>query len=97
VEPTHALEYNCVSEKVSADMALNVCRLFSSNYGIGITGYASTQPEIGINDLYAYICIVSEGKVVLAQRTTSPVLDSFAVQIGYTNTVLQKFFELVRS
>src|ERR1700749_2919465 len=31
----HALTCNCVSEKVSSEMARNVCALFSSHWGVG--------------------------------------------------------------
>src|SRR4051812_38795900 len=45
VDPIHASACNCVSERVAQEMALHVCELFSSNWGIGITGYASPVPE----------------------------------------------------
>src|SRR5690348_6264721 len=48
VEPTHAIECNCVSQKVSEQMAAEICHLFTSDYGIGITGYASPVPEKNI-------------------------------------------------
>src|SRR5436190_21131457 len=47
VEPLHALSVNCVSSKVAKEMALHVCQLYSSDWGIGITGYASPVPESG--------------------------------------------------
>src|ERR1700744_5054559 len=40
IEPIHALECDCVSDRVSARMALEVAQLFSANYGLGVTGYA---------------------------------------------------------
>ncbi|MEO5601480.1 MAG: nicotinamide-nucleotide amidohydrolase family protein [Cyclobacteriaceae bacterium] len=45
VNPIHALGCNCVSEKVAEEMAINVRRLFSSDWSIGITGYAAPVPE----------------------------------------------------
>jgi PncC family amidohydrolase len=90
VEPTHALECNSVSEKVSADMAREVCKLFSSDYGVGITGYATLAPEAGINELYAYIAISCHGDIVAAQKICSAVADSLEVQVEYVNKVLEE-------
>src|SRR6476620_12739353 len=51
VEPLHAIANDSVSEKVAKDLANNVCNLFTSNYGIGIVGYAATMPEKNIHSL----------------------------------------------
>jgi len=90
VEPTHALECNAVSEKVAADMAREICRSFSSNYGVAVTGYATLLPEAGVNDLYAYIAISLHGEIIVAEKITSPVKDSLEVQIDYVNQVLEE-------
>lgn len=90
VEPTHALECNAVSEKVSADMALEVCRLFSCDYGVGITGYATLLPEQGVNGLYAFIAIAFHGEIIAAEKITSPVADSLEVQLDYVGQVLEE-------
>ena len=44
IEPIHAENCNCVSEKVASQMALNVVDLFSTDWSIGITGYAAPVP-----------------------------------------------------
>ncbi len=33
IDPIHGSDCNCVSEKISQDMALNVCKLFISDWG----------------------------------------------------------------
>src|SRR3569623_3776187 len=38
IEPTHALECDCVSDIIAESMALNICTMFLSNEGLGITG-----------------------------------------------------------
>src|SRR3954469_8414198 len=43
VETIHAIGVNCVSQKIADEMALNVISLFNSDWGIGITGYASAS------------------------------------------------------
>src|SRR4051794_20552902 len=44
IDPIYALSCNCVSDRIADMLALNVCDLFSSDWGIGITGYASAVP-----------------------------------------------------
>ena len=95
VEPTHALECNAVSEKVSADMALGVCELFSSDYGAAITGYATLLPEEGVNELYAYIAIAFHGEIVVTEKITSPVKDSLEVQVDYVDQVLEELHKQI--
>ena len=65
IEPIYALACNCVSEKIAQDMDTQVCDLFHSNWGIGITGYAAPVPESD-NKLYAYYAIAYQNKLVLS-------------------------------
>ena len=67
VEPIHAMACNCVSEQVAREMALAVCKLFNSDWGLAITGYASKVPESN-NELFAYYTIVYAGKVMESGR-----------------------------
>lgn len=87
IEPIHALACNCVSEKIAQDMALHVCDLFHSNWGIGITGYAAPVPESD-NELYAYYAIVNQNKVLVTKRIAAKKDDSIKVQLFYTNQIL---------
>src|SRR5215210_8871907 len=48
IEPIAALENNCVTEKVSCEMATQVNQLFISDFGIAVTGYAARMPEQGV-------------------------------------------------
>jgi nicotinamide-nucleotide amidase len=50
------------------DMAKNVCGLFLSDYGMGVTGYASLVAEQEINSLFAYVSIARKDKVKLAKK-----------------------------
>ena len=58
IEPIAALENNCVTEKVACEMAAKVNKLFISDFGISITGYAARMPEQGVNSLFAFFAIV---------------------------------------
>src|SRR5215471_19316107 len=48
IDPIHAQSCNSVSEKIATDMATNVAKKFVSDWGIGVTGYASPVPELDI-------------------------------------------------
>jgi len=93
VEPVHALECDCVSEKVSKDMCVQVCSLFSSDYGIGITGYAARVPEKNINDLFACFAIAFRGEVILSEKIFTNKEEGLPAQLFYINTVLRKLKE----
>ena len=94
VEPIHSESVDCISEKVAHTMAVEVGRLFTSNYGIGITGYASLMP--GKNELYAYVAVAHEGKVVYTKRLTSAKEKPYEVQVDYTNQVLHLFYAFLQ-
>jgi len=91
VEPLHAIANDSVSEKVAQDLATNVCRLFTSNYGIGIVGYAATMPEKNINSLYAYFAIAYEGNIIQAGKITTEAEEGFPAQLYYTESLLREF------
>jgi len=90
VEPIHALEVNCVSEKVAGEMALNVLGLFNSDWGIAITGYASPVPESD-NQVFAYYAIAYKGKVKESGKIDPSKDESLDLQVHYTNEVCRSF------
>ncbi len=96
VEPIHAAACDCVSETVAQQMAIYVCKLFNSDYGLAITGYASSQPEKNINDLYAFIAIAEKGKLLHSEKLTAESEDSIEIQEFYSLRLLQKFSEIIK-
>jgi nicotinamide-nucleotide amidase len=90
VDPIHGISCNCVSEKIAADMALNVCKLFSSDWGIGITGFASPVPESG-NKLFAYYAIAWHGAVIKAKKIEPGKNSPLNVQLMYARYLLKDF------
>lgn len=90
VDPIHAAGCNCVSERVATEMALNVCLLFKSAWGIGVTGYASAVPESD-NEVYCYYAIAYKGKVVKKGRIKPAADTAQEVQMKYVNTILKAF------
>jgi len=96
VEPIHAQSVNCVSERVAAEMALNSCRLFSSDWGLGITGYASPVPESG-SQVFAYFAIAHGGGVQRAGKIIPPEQSPFESQVFFVNDVLRSFYSVLAS
>lgn len=95
IEPIHALSCNCVSEKVAKEMAMNVCNLFNSNWGIGITGYAVPVPESG-NELFAYYAVSKNGKVVMTSKIIPSKSNFFDVQLFYIEQLLNDLNHYIR-
>ncbi|HRO48098.1 CinA family protein [Agriterribacter sp.] len=94
IEPIHAQACNCVSEKVAAEMALNVCRLFCSNWGIGITGYATPVPESG-NEVFAWYAIGFKGEIKKTGKLIPHKDEPFNIQLFYCITVLNILHEII--
>jgi PncC family amidohydrolase len=94
VEPIHARSVNCVSAKVAEQMATNICKLFSSDWGIAVTGYATAVPESD-NKLFAYYCIVYHDKAKNKGRIIPKDNDPSLIQQQYATTILKKLLELM--
>lgn len=91
IDPIHGLEKNCVSEKVASEMANHVCGLFSSDWGIGVTGYAAPVPELKINTLHAYYAFSHNGEKVYSKKITAPKMSIPKAQHYFVATVLKDF------
>ena len=74
-------------------MCVQVCSLFSSDYGIGITGYAARVPEKNINELFACFAISFRGEVILSEKIFTDKEEGLPAQLFYINTVLRKLKE----
>ena len=95
VEPIHALSVNSVSEKVAQEMALNVCSLFTSDWGIGITGYASPVPE-SENKLFAWYAITRHGKIIRSKKISPKGDEPFRIQQAYVTDVLKNLASCIK-
>jgi nicotinamide-nucleotide amidase len=95
VEPIQALECNSVSGKISEQMAQEVRRMFLSDYGIAVTGYATPIPEKGIEELFAYLCIVYRDQTVLTKKILPDDTKAFDAQVVFTNRILTEFISVL--
>ena len=93
VDPVHALAVNCVSQKVSEEMAKQVCILFKSDWGIGITGYATPEPSSG-NKVFAFYAIAYKNKVKTKGKLIPKQTKPTDVQLFYANKIMNKLLKL---
>jgi nicotinamide-nucleotide amidase len=95
IDPILGSKVNCVAAKIADSMALGVSRMFSSDYGISITGYASIVPECEDEGLFAFFSIAYKGAVVVSERLTSAEKKPYDVQVEYTREVIQKVLKFL--
>ena len=96
VEPTHAIECNCVSKKVSEQIASGICYLFTSDYGIGITGYASPVPEKNIEQLFAWLAVAKGNQIIGSKKIISSCKKPLDVQLNFTQRAIEFFVEILQ-
>lgn len=89
VEPSHAIECNCVSKRVSNEMAPGVAKMFTSDIGVSITGYASPVPEQGISELFAFVSVSKKGKIITSKKIHASAATPYNVQLFYSQKLLQ--------
>lgn len=70
VDPILCNKVNCVAEKIAHTMATEVSKMFLSDYGIGITGYASIVPECEEEGIFAFFSLSYKDKIVLTGKLT---------------------------
>jgi nicotinamide-nucleotide amidase len=93
IDPILCGKVNCVAAKIAHTMAIEVGKMFSSDYGIAITGYASIVPECEQEGLFAYFSLSYKGEVVATDRLAAVEKHPYEVQVDYTRQVIKKVFE----
>ena len=96
VEPIHAESCNSVSDKIASQMALNVIRMFASDWGIGITGYAAPVPECSVDEPFAYYAIAFKRDLLWVEKIETRQDDPIRVQALFVNAVLKDFNALAK-
>lgn len=94
VDPVHALSVNGVSQKVAEEMALQVCVLFKSDWGVAVTGYASAVPISG-NKIFAFYAISHKSKIRSKGKLNSKKNDPSEVQKTYVNRIVKEILALL--
>lgn len=96
IDPIHALNCNCVSERVSSEMADKVAVAFASDWGIAITGYASPDPEKGVEQLFAFYSFYYRGKNMGTEKIESKTMEVAEVQLFYVNHIYDRFYDILK-
>lgn len=96
IDPFHAVACNCVSATTAEQMALGVCKLFSSDWGTSITGYAATVPELNINRVFAFYAIAFRGEIIQSKKITASIQSPLKVQVHFTNQVLMHLRKVIK-
>jgi nicotinamide-nucleotide amidase len=94
VDPINAMACNCVAEQVAHEMALGACKLFISDWGLSITGYASKVPESN-NELFAYYAIAYGSSIKQSGKIEPPDGKPGEVQTYYTTELLKALAHLL--
>ena len=78
-------------------MARNVTTIFNSDWGIGITGYASPVPEKNIEELFACFAICFQNKITTSQTIKAEKDTPLAVRLFYNKHILQELLIQLKS
>ncbi|MDB5192020.1 MAG: CinA family protein [Segetibacter sp.] len=96
VQPILAEKTNCIHQKIADTMALEVSKMFISEFGMGVTGYASIVPECEDEGLFAYFSIAHNNKIVASGKLTSVSKFPHDVQVDYTNMLLKNLLSYLQ-
>lgn len=63
IDPVHVEKTSYVSSEIAESMALNVAKIYKSDWSISVTGYSSPSEDSG-KKLFAYFSITYRGKLI---------------------------------
>jgi nicotinamide mononucleotide (NMN) deamidase PncC len=84
------LAVNSVSEEVAGRLAVEISKKFVSDYGLGITGYATIVPECEEDGIFAFFSLCYKNEVVVTKKISSKKEGTWPVQLDYTNQCLEQ-------
>ncbi|AZA54903.1 CinA family protein [Chryseobacterium sp. G0201] len=91
IDPDEAEESDCVSEKIAEKMALNIAKLFESDWSIATTGYC-TPIRNSLYKVFAYFSFSYKGEIVLTKKLElHPKTQALNAQLYYTEFILGCF------
>jgi nicotinamide-nucleotide amidase len=95
VDPILADKCNCVSSRVSAQMALGIAKKFNAQWGLAVTGYAAPVPDLEVHACFCHYTFVRNYEVVLEHRIESELTDIIEVQSFYVAEIIHHFSEVL--
>ncbi|GAB0157794.1 hypothetical protein CHRYSEOSP005_30800 [Chryseobacterium sp. Alg-005] len=91
VDRSEAEECDCVSENIAETMALNVAKLFKTDWSIATTGYC-TPIRNSSYKIFAYFSFAYKGEIVLTKKLElHPKTQALNAQLYYTEFILGCF------
>ncbi len=91
VDAHEAEECDCVSENIAETMALNVSKLFESDWAIATTGYC-TPVRNSSYKIYAFFSFAYKGEIVMTRKLElHPKTQALNAQLYYTEFILGCF------
>jgi PncC family amidohydrolase len=98
IDPITAERTNCVSDKIAQSMATGACRFFSSDWGIGITGYAAPVPAWNVkNTMFAWYAVAHRGVVVMTEKIETRKMEMGKVQQYFAKTVITRVASYIQA
>jgi nicotinamide-nucleotide amidase len=91
VNRQEAEECDCVSENIAETMALNVARLYESDWSIATTGYFTPIRNSGYK-IFAYFSFSYKNEIILTKKLElHPKTQALNAQLYYTEFILGCF------
>lgn len=88
VDQKEAKENDCVTQNIADTMALNVAKLFETDWSIAITGYATPVRNSGFK-IFSYFSFSYRGEIILSkQLELHSKTQALNAQIYYTEFIL---------
>ena len=97
VDAKEAEKCDCVSPKITEEMAVSVSNLFNTTWGIATTGYATSVPE-STGRLFAFISIAYKTKIVSTEKIElRSNIKMEEAQFIYTTKALENLNRLLKN
>ena len=97
INSIHAEGCDCVSDTVAIEMAIGVCSLFSSHWGVAVTGYATMDPEIKMDQPFAHFAIAHLGQIEKTACIKHPEANPQLIQYFYVNEIVKTLLSVIRN
>lgn len=89
VDEREARKYNSVSQHISDTMAVNVAKMFNTDWGIAVTGYATPVEESDFK-LFAYFSFAYKNQIILSRKIElNSGKESISAQLYYSECIIE--------
>lgn len=88
IDEDEAEECDCVSENIANQMALNVAKLFNTDWSVAVTGFC-TPIRSSSHKIFSYYSFSYKGEIILSKKLElHPKTQAFNAQLYYTEFIL---------